>query len=57
MNDAVMTHMMKADLESLEVVDKDVWKPELVNEFQIDWNHLTSCSDQHYKRLKFSFTF
>ena len=49
--------VMKADLESLEVVDKDVWKPELVNEFQIDWNHLTSCSDQHYKRLKFSFTF
>ena len=55
-----MTHMMmvmKADLESLEVVDKDVWKPELVNEFQIDWNHLTSCSDQRYKTLKFSFTF
>ena len=38
--------VMNADLKSLEVVDEDIWKPELVNEFQIDWNHLTSCSYQ-----------
>ena len=41
-----MTMVMKADLESLEIVDEDIWKPELVNEFQIDWNHLASCSYQ-----------
>ena len=45
MNDEVMTHMMmvlKADLESLEVVDKDVRQPELIDKFKIDRNHLAS---------------
>ena len=26
-------------LESLEVVDEDVWQPELIDQFEVDRNH------------------
>ena len=35
-----MTMVMKADLESLEVVDEDIWKPELIDKLKVDRNHL-----------------
>ena len=30
---------MTACLESLKVVDEDIWKPELVDQLQVDRNH------------------
>ena len=36
--DSVVTRVLLY-LESFEVVDEDVWKPELVDQLEVDWDH------------------
>ena len=32
--------VVKAHLESLEIVDENVWQPEVVDELKADWKHV-----------------